>query len=514
MRKIREVVRLRWDRGASVREIAGACQIGRSTVDEYLHRAKAAGLSWPLPEEMSDAELESRLFPPRSHPGEPPRPLPDWSNVHRELGRQKGMTLMLLWEEYKSKFPDGYCYSRYAALFRDWEQRSDVRMLQRHKAGEKVFTDWAGLKMKIVEPKTGEIGEAPVFVAGLGLSQYIFARVYESEELRWWLAAHVDAFEFYGALPEIVVPDNPKTGVHKACRYEPALNPSYAEWARFYKVAVLPARVRKPRDKAKVENAVQQVERRVLARLRDRTFFSLDEAGEALAEELAKLNERVMRGPNLSRKQLFEQEDRPAMRPLPAARYIYAEWKRLKVGPDYHVQADGHLYSVPFTFVGKHVDVRIGVGTVEVFLGGKRIASHMRSLSRRDPVTLREHMPEQHRHKAEWTPERVVRWAGTVGPGAAEFVQKLLSGMVHPEQGFRRCMGVISLEKRFGKERVNLACARAVSLGAFSYHSVKSILEKNLEAAPEQEALPSLGIHANVRGGEYYSNEEAAPCAN
>jgi transposase len=514
MRKIREVVRLHEDRKASVREIARACGIGRSTVDEYLHRAKAAGLCWPLPEGLSDADLESLLFPPRPEPGEPPRPLPDWSVVHRELGRQKGMTLLLLWEEYKSKFPNGYGYSRYAALYRDWEQRSDVRMLQRHKAGEKVFTDWAGLKMKIANPKTGEIWEAPVFVAGLGLSQFIFARAYESEELRWWLAGHVDAIEFYGAVPEIVVPDNLKTGVAKPCRYEPALNPSYAEWARFYEVAVLPARVRKPRDKAKVENAVQQVERWVLARLRDRTFFSLDEANQALAGELARLNERGMKGPNLSRKQLFEQEDRPAMRPLPGARYTYAEWKRLKVGPDYHVQADGHLYSVPFTFVARHVDVRIGVGTVEVFFGGKRIASHMRSLSRRDPVTLPEHMPERHRRNAEWTPERMVRWAGVVGPDAAEFVQRLLSGLVHPEQGFRRCMGVVSLEKRFGKERVNLACAKAVSLGAFSYHSVKSILEKNLEAVPGQESLPSLGTHVNVRGGEYYANEEAVPCAN
>jgi transposase len=514
MRKIREVIRLHADRRASVREIAGACQIGRTTVGEYLLRAKAAGLSWPLPEDISDAELEALLFPPKPGSGEPPRRLPDWSTVHRELGRQKGMTLVLLWEEYKSKFPDGYGYSRYASLFRDWEERSDVRMLQRQKAGEKVFTDWAGLKVKIVESKTGEVWEAPVFVSSLGASQYIFGKAYESEELRCWLTAHVEAIEFYGAVPEIVVPDNLKTGVTKACRYEPVLNPAYAEWASFYGVAVLPARVRKPRDKAKVENAVQQVERRVLAPLRDRTFFSLAEANEALSEELEKLNERVMKGQGLSRKEFFEQEDKPAMRPLPSERYSYAQWKRVKVGPDYHVEADGHLYSVPFTFVGKHVDVRIGVGTVEVFLAGKRITSHMRSLNRRGPVTVPEHMPEQHRHQAQWTTERMVGWAGSVGEATAEFVQSLLSGKVHPEHGFRMCMGVISLEKRFGKERLNLACARAVSLGAFSYRSVKSILEKNLEAQQTQEAFSSLGSHFNVRGGEYYAAKGATSCAN
>jgi len=511
MKKIREVIRLHWDRRASVREIAAACGIGRTTVGEYLHRAGAAGLSWPLPDELSDAELTRLLFP-RPKSGEPLRPMPDWSLVQKELSRQKGMTLLLLWREYKGEFPNGYGYSRYAGLYRSWARLGELSMLQRHKAGEKLFVDWAGLKVKVSDPKTGEVREHPVFVAALGASHYLFCKAYESEELRNWICGHVEAFGFYGALPEVVVPDNPKTGIEKACRYEPLLNPTYAELAQFYGIAVIPARVRKPKDKAKVENGVQQVERWVLAPLRDRVFFSIEEANEALAKELGALNSKVMQGPNLSRRELFEQEDRPVMRLLPVAPYVYAEWKRLKVAPDYHVECERHLYSVPFAFVGKHVDVRVSMNTVEVFFGGKRIASHLRSLSRRGFTTDSSHMPEKHRKMAEWTPERMVRWAGVVGPGTAAFVGELLCGKVHAEHGFRVCMGVIGLEKRFGTQRLDAACARATELGAFSYRSVKSILDKNLENVPVQERLVPLPSHQNVRGGGYY-NEETS-CVN
>jgi transposase len=510
MRKIREVVRLKLDRKASVREIAAACGIGHTTVEEYLHRAKAAGLSWPLPEGLSDQELQRLLFPPRRKSDEPCRPMPDYSFVRSELA-QKGMTLLLIWQEYKARHPDGYGYSRFAELYTNWEKTTDVRMLQRHKAGHKAFVDWAGLKISITDQKTGQIWEAPVFVSALGASQYLFAKAYENEQLRWWLRGHVEAFEFYGAVPEIVVPDNPRTGVEKACRYEPTLNPSYADLAQFYEVGVFPARVKKPRDKAKVENGVLQVERWVLAPLRNRTFFSLDEANEAIAAQLSKVNERVMKGPELSRRQLFEQEDLPAMRPLPPGRYSYAAWKRVKLGPDYHVEVEGHLYSVPFGLVGRPVDVRMGAGTVEVFCAGKRVASHLRSLSRRGYTTDPDHMPDHHRQQAEWTPARMIRWARAMGPNTAAFAQALLTGKVHPEHGFRMCMGVVNLGKRFSKERLDAACAKALSLGAFSYQSVKSILERNLEGVPAQPSLLPLPSHDNVRGGDYYA-KEAAPC--
>jgi transposase len=507
MKKIREVIRLRLCRKASVRQIAAACNIGRSTVSEYLARIKAAKLAWPSAGELPEDELRALLF--AEAPSAPARMSPDWQAVRRELCR-RGVTLKLLWQEYQNAFPQGYSYSRYARLYRNWTQTTDVRMLQAHKAGEKLFVDWAGQTLGIADPKTGEVRQAHVFVAALGASQYIFAKAYESEQLKWWLQGHVDALEFLGALPEIVVPDNLKAGVEKACRYEPALNPSYADLAQFYGLTVLPARVRKPRDKAKVENAVQQAERWILAPLRDRRFLSLSEANEAIASLVAGLNAKVMKGPGLSRRQIFEQDDLPAMRALPQARYSYAEWKRAKVAPDYHVEVEGRLYSVPFTLVGSHVDVRISAGTVEVFAKGNRVASHLRSLSRRGFTTDAAHMPEHHKRQAQWTPERIVRWASAIGPQTGAFASALLAGKLHPEHGYRKCMGVMRLERRFGKERLEAACAKALGLGALSYQSVKSILEKNLEGTPVQETLLPLPSHHNVRGGDYFARE--TPC--
>jgi transposase len=382
-------------------------------------------------------------------------------------------------------------------------------MLQRHKAGEKMFVDWAGLKMPITDPQTGERWEAPVFVSAMGSSQFIFAKAFASEELRWWLKGHVDAFEAFGGVPEIVVPDNLKTGVQRSCRYEPALNLSYAELAAFYGVAVVPARVRKPRDKAKVENAVQQVERWALAPLRDRIFFSLEEANAALAEQIQEINGRLMKGPGCSRSALFEAEDKPAMRPLPEDRYVYADWKRVKVGPDYHVQAEGRLYSVPFGLCGKQVDVRVSGALVEVFHSGKRVASHLRRFGGRGPVTLQAHMPSGHWEHAKWTPARMSRWARAIGPSTAAFAERLMESKAHPEQGFRACMGLVSLAKAYDPARIESACAKALVLGALSYRNVKDMLARGIEAMPAREELPALPSHGNVRGGSYYAGQEA-----
>ncbi len=507
MKKIREVIRMRYSLNAGIRQIASACNIGRTTVSEYVERAEAAKLSWPSAAELSEEELQALLFPPERVKRVPSRPLPDWNEVRQELSR-KGTTLLLLWNEYAQKNPGGYSYSRFARYYREWVSASDLRMRQPHKAGEKLQVDWSGLGIQIVDAKTGEVTQASVFVSAMGSSQKIFAKAYQSQELKWWLSAHADAFEFYEALPEIVVPDNPKTGVISACRYEPTLNPAYAELAAHYAVAVVPARVRKPRDKAKVENAVQQVERWILAPLRERIFFSVCEANRAIAELLVALNDKVMKGPKASRNQLFEQEDKPAMRPLPASRYAYAEWKRCKVPPDYHIEVDGHFYSVPFTLGGKHVDVRITIGTVEVFFESERRAAHKRTLSRRGFTTDALHMPDGHKAQAKWTPERMIRWAETIGLKTGAFVTALLCGKLHPEHGYRMCLGVISLEKRFGKDRLELACGRALSLGALSYQSVKSILEKNLEGKPVEQPLPPLPDHENIRGSSYFTEED------
>jgi transposase len=513
MRKIREVLRLSHGLKASRREIAVAVDIARSTVAEYLYRSEAAGLFWPLPEDLSDEDLERLLFPPAPEAHEPKRLIPDWSEVQRQLSR-KGVTLLLLWHEYREKHPDGYGYSRYASLYREWLDRTDLRMRQHHKAGERLFVDFAGLTMPVTDPLTGEVRTVQVFSSAMGASQRIFAKAYESQTLENWLGANSDAFEFYGALPEVLVPDNLKSGVTSADRFEPVVNQAFAEFARHYGLAVLPARGKKPRDKAKVENGVQQVERWILAPLRDRVFFSLDELNHAISVKLEELDVRLMKGPNASRRELFDEIDRPAMRTLDMPRYRFARWKRAKVAPDYCVEFEGHRYSVPHTLVGRHVDIRANLSTVEIFQGGIRIYGHPRSISRRGFTIEKAHMPLAHREFAEWTPERLENWAAQTGPSTREFVRRMMTSKVHPQQAFRSCMGVISLSKRFTSERLEAACARANRYGAQGYRNVKTILEKGLdqEEVSAQPTLVETTIHANVRGAEYYL--EGAPCVN
>jgi len=507
-----QVLRLKHDRGASTRQIAQSCKLAQSTVTEYLYRAGAAGYSWPLPEALADEDLERELFPPRAQPGGPARPVPDWAEVRRELSR-KGVTLLLLWREYKQAHPEnGYGYARFASLFAEWERKSEVRMLQRHRAGEKLFVDYAGMTCQVTDAQTGELWDAQVFVAAMGSSQRLFAKACRGQDVESWLLAHVEAFEFYGAVPEVLVPDNLKAGVTSPCFYEPTLNAAYAELARHYELTVLPARVRKPRDKAKVENGVQQVERWVLAPLRDRTFLSLSELNEAIAEKVRELNARVMKGPRASRDDLFRSEDLPAMRPLPPVRYSYAQWKDAKVAPDYHVEFEGHKYSVPYALVGSRVELRIGAHVLEVYAGSKKVASHMRSLSRRGYTTLDAHMPESHK-AGRWSGFRLTRWAAEIGPQAELFVQRVLESKSHQEHGFRTVLGVLGMEKKHGAERLEAACAKANAIGALRYASVKSILDKNLEASLLQPELPALPAHRNVRGADYYKTSEDL-CAN
>lgn len=383
MRKIIEVLRLRNEGQLSYRAIARAVGIGHNTARDYIQRAEAAGLSWPLPLGITGEELEARLFP-----GPPPahieRPLPDWPQIGREL-RRKGMTLLLLWQEYKTIHPDGYQYSRFCQLFREWQSKVDVVMRQRHVFGEKLFVDYAGQTMPVTDPETGDVFEAQIFVATLGASNYTYCEATRTQALPDWICAHVRAFDYFGGAPQIVVCDNLKSGVAKTCRYEPELNPTYQDLATHYGVAVLPARSRRPRDKAKVEVAVQHVERRVLARLRSRTFFSLAELNEAMRPLLEEVNERPFQKLEGSRRSLFEEHEQPALRPLPEHPYIFATWHKRQVGPDYHVEADGHYYSVPHRYARDDVDVRVAEATVEVFRRGQRIASHVRRQQHRRP---------------------------------------------------------------------------------------------------------------------------------
>ncbi|HYC00414.1 MAG TPA: IS21 family transposase [Candidatus Limnocylindrales bacterium] len=366
MRKTREILRLRWHLGQSVRATSRSCGVAGSTILELESRAKAAGLSWPLADDLDDAALEALLYKREAAP--PARELPDFASVHREL-RRKGVTLELLWLEYKERGgPQAYSYSRFCELYGKWRGTLDVVMRQSHRAGEKLFVDWAGQALPLTNAQTGEVTEQPIFVAALGASNYTYAEAAQSQESACWLMAHVRAFEFLGGVTEVVVPDNLKTGVTKACFYEPSLNKAYVELAEHYGTTILPTRVAKPKDKPKVENAVQQVERWVLAPLRNHTFFSLAEMNAAIAERLAWLNDRPFSRLQGTRRSLYMELDRPALRPLPAKRFEPADWKvDVGVGIDHHIVFDKHYYSVPHELVGKRVDVRAGFLIVELF---------------------------------------------------------------------------------------------------------------------------------------------------
>jgi transposase len=505
MRKIREVLRLKWELERSSRSISETCGIARSTVGEYLRRAEDAGLSWPLPEGLSDAQLESKLFPPPVTIPSDQRPLPDWDWVHRELAR-KSVTLFLLWQEYKERHPTGYQYSRFCELYRQWRGKLDVTLRQEHKAGEKLFVDYAGQTVPVVERSTGELREAQVFVAVLGASSYTFAEATWSQALPDWIGSHVRALEFLGGCPEILVPDNLRSAVSKAHRYEPDLNPTYQDFAQHYAVAVVPARARKPRDKAKAEAGVLLVERWILARLRNRTFFSLAELNQAIRELLTELNDRPFKKLPGSRRSLFEQLDRPALRMLPASRYEFAEWRKARVAPNCHVEVERHYYSAPYALAGHQLDVRLTAHTMELFHGGERVASHPRGHQPHGYTTVNAHMPAAHQAYLDWTPERLVQWAATSGSATATAIEQILASRPFPQQSFNACFGVMRLGKRYGDERLEAACRRALAIGSVSYKSLESILKQGLDRRPLPEPLPATQPvqHANLRGPGYY----------
>ncbi|MDX1655918.1 MAG: IS21 family transposase [Candidatus Competibacteraceae bacterium] len=506
MRKIREILRLKWACGLSARQVARSCGVARSSVADCLRRAEAVGLSWPLPESLDDAALERQLYPQPGSPVSPERVPPDWSHVHRELKRQ-GVTLFLLWQEYKAQYPQGYQYSRFCDLYRRWAGRLERSMRQEHRAGEKLFVDYAGQTVAVVDRETGLVRQAQVFVAVLGASNYTYAEATWSQAQADWLSSHCRALAFLGGVPEAVVPDNLKSAVRSPHRYEPDLNPSYQDWAQHYGVAVLPARVRRPRDKAKVEQGVLLVERWILARLRHQSFFSLISLNQAIRELVGDLNDRPFRKLPGCRRQWFEQLERPALRPLPSQPYQYAEWRRARVNIDYHLEVEGHYYSVPHALVRQALDVRLTACTVECFHRGQRVASHVRSQQRGRHTTVSAHMPEAHRQQVEWAPERFIRWAQQTGPATAQVVTHLLASRRHPQQGFRACLGVMRLGRDFGAQRLEAACRRALALNTCRYKSLESILKNGLDRQPLPEppsAPASPQVHDNLRGPHYY----------
>ena len=505
MRKIRETLRLHFDCGLGQRPIARCLDISRTTVGDYLRRAEAAGLGWPLPATLTDQQLYHQLFPPIIPVSATGRTVPDCASLHTELKR-KGVTLMLLWEEYLAEHPQGYRYSHFCELYRQWARKLKLSMRQIHKAGEKLFVDYAGHTLPIINAHTGEISEAQIFVAVLGASSYTFAEATLSQNLPDWLGSHRRAFEFFGGVPEIVIPDNLKSAVSKPCRYEPDLNPSYQDLAEHYGTAVIPARVRKPKDKAKAEVGVQIVERWILARLRNQTFFCLAEANAAIRKLLSDLNHRPFKKLPGCRMEAFETLDRPALKPLPAEAYTFSQWKKVRVGFDYHVEIDGHYYSVPFQLRGQQLDARITAGSIECFVQRKRVASHMRSFQKGRHSTVAAHMPKGHQDYTDWTPERLIRWAAKIGPRTASLTEAILASRQHAQQAFRSAMGLMRLAKVYTPQRLEAACDLALDGGATSYKSVKSILSTGLDQQPRQQTLP-IGdpiAHDNIRGGHYY----------
>jgi transposase len=503
MRKIRDVLRLSAG-GMSKRKIAASLGVSPTAAGDCIRRARRAGLSWPLPEAMSDEALEARLYPPPPSVAKEQRPQPDWATIHRELKRP-GVTLQLLWGEHRTAHPDGYGYSRFCDLYRGWEGRLSPTMRQTHVAGERMFVDYAGTTIDVIDGMTGEVMRAQLFVAVLGASNYTYAEATWTQGLADWIGSHVRTFAFVGGVTAQTVSDNLKSGVTKACFYEPAVNRTYAEMAAHYDTAIVPARPYKPRDKAKVEVAVLVATRWVIAKLRKRTFFSLAELNAAIAVEVAALNARVTRHLGASRKALFEELERPALKPLPAEPYTYAQWKECKLGLDYHVEVEKHYYSAPYQLLREKMWVRVTARTVEVFHRGKRVAAHVRSSSNRKHTTVREHMPSSHRRYADWTPEHLRRRAGEIGRSTSALIEIILRERTHPEQGFRACVGILRFAKTHGTERLEAACARALEIGARSYTSVNSILKNNLDRRRPTKATDGPAIlHSNIRGPGYF----------
>ena len=509
MIKLKEILRLKYEAQLSLRQIALCLSLSIGVISKYLKRAEAAGVSWPLPEGMTDTELEAHLQPRRNRNAVLSTAEPDFAAIEQEL-KQKGMTRQLLWEEYAQAYPDNhYSYSRFAVLFRRWRSKQKLSMRQQHRVGEKLFVDYCGLTMPVINPDTGEVREAQVFVAVLGASSYTYAEATWSQSLPDWIGSHVRAFEFYGGLPEVVVPDNLKSAVSKACRYDPDLNPTYQQLAEHYGVAIVPARPYKPQDKSKAEVGVQLVERWIMMRLRKQNFYTLASLNQAIKLLLEDLNSRQFKKLPGTRLSQFEQLDKPALKPLPASAYEYRHVKKARVHLDYHVEYERHCYSVPYQLVKEEVVIHAGDTVLSIFHKGIQVAVHPRSHSAGGHTTDPQHMAKAHRKHQEWSPQRFLGWAESIGPYTQEVIQYQLESRKHPEHGYRACLGLLNLSKKYGKDRLEAACHRATHIGGMHYKNIASILSNSMDKVPfgqaDDEPQTTLPLeHDNVRGSDYY----------
>jgi len=480
--------------------------VGKGTVQRFLQRAAAAGLSWPLPEDLDDTQLEKLLFPPVPAPAGT-RPEPDFTKVHQELKSNRSVTLQLLWEEYKEDHPQGIRYSWFCDRYRDWARHLDVVLRQDHRAGEKMFVDHAGDTVEIIHPIHGEIRPASIFVAVLGASNYTYAEATWTRDLTDWIGSHTRALQFFQGATKLVVPDQWRAGVSRPCYWEPDLNRTYQDWATHYGVAIVPARPRHARDKAKVEQGVLLTQRWVVAVLRKRQFFGLGQLNEAIRELIDKLNRRPFRKLPGTRAELYEKLDRPALASLPAHPYVFAQWKKIRVGLDYHVEVGGHHYSTPYPLVGQQIEARYTATVVEILYRGKRVASHPRSSEVPGHSTDPAHRPKSHQRYLAWNPTRLLEWAATIGLFTVRFVEGLLTNHPHPEAGFRAGMGLRPLAVEYGVARLESACTRAVRFKLYRLGHVRSILTTGLDRQPLPKlvsAAPPVE-HENIRGADYYA---------
>ena len=504
MRRIRETLRLHLQAGLSYNEVGRALKISKSVVGKYVSLARVASVDWAVAQALTDDELEARLYRPPL-PRSSYQLTPDFAAVHQELKRP-GVTLQLLWEEYAAANELAYRYTSFCVKYRAWAQGLKRSMRQTHLAGEKLFVDYAGQTVPLVDPTTGEITAAQIFVATLGASNYTYACATRRQTTADWIGAQIGALEFFGGVPRLIVPDQARALIKNPDRYDPQPNALYDEFAAHYGCALLAARPAHPRDKPKVENAVLVVERWILARLRNRRFFSLAELNQAIRQLLVDLNQRPFKKLPGCRRSAFEALDAPALRPLPAHRFELFSWKTAKVNIDYHVEFERHYYSVPHRLVGQVVELRVTAKLVEAFCAHQRVASHARSALVGKHTTVAEHMPASHRAHLEWTPAKLIDWGRRIGVSAAAVVTWQLEHRPHPEQGYRACLGLLALVRRYSAERLEAACTRAMALRAPHLKSVTNILKSGLDRQPSlfpATSSPTIE-HENVRGPDYY----------
>lgn len=505
MKTVHEVLRLHFELGLTQREIATSTGASLGTVSGIITKARDAGIKYPVT--LSNKDLGSILYPPSQKEGKQNPHEPDVEHIHKEM-QKKGVTLTLLWEEYKTEHPDGLMLTQFCERYRTFRKQNDVYMRKTYKAGERVMVDWAGLTMSYTN-ETGEKLPAYIFVAALPASAYLFVEPFRNMEERSWIDAHVHTFEYFGGVPLITVPDNPKTGITTADYHDPVENRTYTEMARHYGVAIVPARVKKPRDKAHAEKGVQIAENRIIAKLRNRQFHDFDELWVAVRDELEIVNRAPFKKLPGSRLSVFTETEQPLLRPLPPARYEFANWKKVKAGMDYHVQYDDHYYSVSYTYAGKHLYLRATTNVIEVFFEQERIASHIRSYSSQIRyVTLQEHMPSNHRAMADWTSGRFESWAKKFGPDTHNYICFLMERKEHPEQSFRTCAGILRMGESVSVTSMELICRVAKEKNIFTYKYF-NILFKQMASGHDQKPISPVQ-HKNLRGSSYYGGDANA----